>query len=142
MTAPIPLGDPAPTLFSRIGEENLRRLLWNFYARIMNDAELAPVFESKLGRFPKAAWPMHIMRLEGFWRAVTHGPSQYRGQPGPAHQGLGVGPTHFDRWLALWEQTLGEELPPEEARAMLELARRMRVSLERFALASSQGETA
>ena len=134
MTASPPLN--TSPLFDRIGDGALRRLLWAFYARVMDDETLAPVFRQKLGPFPGAGWPLHIRRLEGFWRAVTHGPSAYRGQPGPAHRGLGIGPAHFDRWLALWELTLTEELPPAEAQAMLQLAQRMRVSLERFARSS------
>lgn len=120
-------------LFGRVGEEALRRVLWRFYARVMADDLLSAVFQHKLGPFPKAAWPMHIMRLEGFWRAVMQGPSEYRGQPGPAHRGLGISAEHFERWLMLWEQTLQEELPVTEAGEMLTLARKMRPSLERFA---------
>ena len=127
-------GSQSPTLFGRIGEQALRRVLWAFYARVMEDPELSPVFRQKIGPFPGAGWPLHIRRLEGFWRAVTHGPSAYRGQPGPAHRGLGIGAAHFDRWLGLWDSTLAGHLPPAEAQAMLDLARRMRVSLERFAV--------
>lgn len=137
MTAPTSLSDPSTSLFGRIGEEKLRRLLWAFYTRVMADETLAPIFREKIGPFPRGGWPLHISRLEGFWRAVTHGPSEYRGQPGPAHRHLGIGPAHFERWLQLWELTLHEQLPPAEAQAMLELARRMRVSLERFALSGS-----
>lgn len=134
---PVPTPPPEPaSLFSRIGPEALRRLLWAFYASVMDDDMLAPVFRQTLGPFPGAGWPLHIARLEGFWRAVMHGPSVYRGQPGPVHGGLGIGPAHFDRWLTLWEQTLEQQLPPAEAEAMLGLARRMRPTLERFAVRS------
>lgn len=130
MTLPL---TPQDSLFARVGEENLRRLLWSFYARVTQDPDLGPVFTRKIGPFPRAGWPMHIARLEGFWRAVTGGPSAYRGQPGPAHGGLGIGPAHFGRWLALWEETLEQQLGPAEAAALLTLARRMRPNLERFA---------
>lgn len=122
------------SLFGRIGEERLRALLWAFYARVTQDEQLGPIFIRKIGPFPQAGWPVHIARLEGFWRAVTGGPSAYRGHPGPAHSGLGATDAHFGRWLELWEETLNEQLPPAEAQAMLTLARRMRVTLERFAL--------
>ncbi|WP_237725077.1 hypothetical protein [Deinococcus alpinitundrae] len=46
--------------------------------------------------------------------------------------GLGIAPEHFNRWLALWEETLREQLEPPEAEALLTLARRMRPNLERF----------
>ncbi|GAA4021061.1 hypothetical protein GCM10022631_38790 [Deinococcus rubellus] len=130
------------TLFSRIGEERLRALLWGFYAQVVKDELLGPIFRSRVGPFPGAGWPVHITRLEGFWRAVIGGPSTYRGQPGPAHTGLGAQAEHFDRWLALWKAALAEYLAPAEAQAMLALASRMRVTLQRFALAGaiSEGE--
>lgn len=128
---------PEDSLFARLGEERLRRVLWAFYAKATADDLLGPVF-ARIGPFPRGGWPLHIARLEGFWRAVTGGPSAYRGQPGPAHAGLGIGPAHFGRWLALWEQTLGEELPPAEAAALLGLAHRMHPNLERHALAVPQ----
>lgn len=128
-------GGASPTLFDRIGAEALRRVLWRFYARVMDDPELAPVFRRRIGPFPGAGWPLHIARLEGFWRAVTGGQSAYRGQPGPAHQGLGIGAAQFDRWLEVWGETLQAELPTAEAEEMRRLAGRMRVTLERFALA-------
>lgn len=137
MSAPLLLTGQGETLFSRIGEDRLRALLWGFYAEVMKDDLLAPVFRQRVGPFPGAGWPVHIARLEGFWRAVTGGPSAYRGQPGPAHSDLGAQPQHFDRWLALWETALAEHLNPPEAQAMLVMASRMRVSLQRFALAGA-----
>ncbi|TSA87651.1 group III truncated hemoglobin [Deinococcus detaillensis] len=129
VTAPIVAG----RLFDQIGEITLRRVLWLFYERVMQDELLAPVFRAKLGTFPKDGWPVHMTRLEGFWRATTGGPSTYRGQPGPAHQGHGLEAEHFERWLALWDKTLREQLDPPEAEALLKMASRMRVNLERFA---------
>jgi len=130
---------PENSLFAQVGEDRLRRVLWAFYARATRDEQLGPVFE-RIGPFPRGGWPVYIARLEGFWRAVTGGPSAYRGQPGPAHGSLGIGPAHFDRWLSLWEDTLREELPPTEAQALLHLARRMRPTLERFARASGKDD--
>lgn len=121
------------SLFARIGEEKLRALLWAFYAKVTADELLGPIFTAKIGPYPRAGWPVHIARLEGFWRAVLGGESAYRGQPGPAHRHLGATSTHFNRWLALWEATLAEHLDQPEAQALLALASRMRISLQRFA---------
>jgi hemoglobin len=104
-----------------LDDAELRALLWTFYAAVMQDGLLAPVFHAQLGPFPGAGWPVHIARLAGFWRAVTGGPSHYRGQPAAAHRNLGIGPEHFDRWLELWQDTLTQ----------LTLARRMRINLQR-----------
>lgn len=129
-----------PTVFERIGEENLRRLLWDFYGRICQDAELGPIFEGKIGPFPRAGWPFHIARIEGFWRSVTQGPSGYRGRPGPAHVGLGIESKHFDRWLELWAETLPVHMDEAEAAHLHTMASRMRINLERFAAMESLEE--
>lgn len=134
MTQPLPLLGGQPSLFERIGETRLRALLWEFYRRVCADEELGPIFEGKIGPFPAAGWPMHIARIDGFWRSVTHGPSAYRGQPGQAHMNLGIAPHHFDRWLDLWAQTLPEFMGEAEATSLLVTAQRMRPTLERFAV--------
>ncbi|MBZ9713591.1 group III truncated hemoglobin [Deinococcus multiflagellatus] len=123
---------PATSLFDQVGSERLRQVLWAFYARVTADETLGPVFTRRIGPFPQAGWSLHLARLEGFWRAVMGGPGAYRGRPGPAHSGLGIEPAHFDRWLALWDATLRDLLPPPEASALLALAQRMRPNLERF----------
>lgn len=134
MTRPVPLMGGQPTLFERISAESLRALLWEFYRRVCQDEQLGPVFEGKIGPFPGAGWPMHIARIDGFWRSVTHGPSAYRGQPGRAHMNLGIQPQHFDRWLAIWAQTLPEFMGETESASLLNMAQRMRPTLERFAV--------
>lgn len=126
--------DQQDTLFARIGEERMRRTLWAFYARVVQDDLLGPVFVGKIGPFPKGGWPIHMLRLEGFWRAVLGAESAYKGQPGPAHMGLGADERHFERWLQLWAETLNEHLEPPEAETLVMLASRMRVNLQRFAL--------
>ncbi len=126
-------GLPPSSVYGRLGPDTLRRLLRLFYAQVMKDELLAPVFQAQLGTFPKDGWPVHLQRLEAFWRAVTGGPSLYRGRPGTARQGLGIGLAHFERWLWLWEQTLRTELPLAEAQTLLTMAQRMRVNLERAA---------
>lgn len=135
MTLPL---TPETSVFARMGEERLRRTLWAFYAKVVQDELLGPVFVGKIGSFPNAGWPVHLLRLEGFWRAVLGAESAYKGQPGPAHMGLGADERHFNRWLALWAETLHEQLDPPEAETLLMLAGRMRVNLQRFALKGTE----
>ncbi|WP_019011766.1 group III truncated hemoglobin [Deinococcus aquatilis] len=125
-------GPPPP--HELVDDGQFQALLWAFYAKVMQDELLAPVFRTKLGPFPGAGWPVHIARLASFWRAVTGGPSHYRGQPGSAHRNLDIGTEHFDHWLHLWQETLTERLPPHQAHRLLTLARRMRTNLQRAAL--------
>lgn len=121
---------------AQIGEEAFRRLLWDFYSRVVQDDLLGPVFTKQVGPFPRGGWPVHMVRIESFWRAVLGGESNYTGQPGQAHIGLGISAAHFDRWLALWQQTLGEHLNEQQAAELYGRAARMRVYLERVAVGS------
>lgn len=116
----------------QIGEDVFRGTLWDFYGRVVADELLGPVFTAKIGPFPRGGWPIHMVRIESFWRAVLGGESSYHGQPGPAHRGLNITPPHFDRWLSLWKETLTDHLTPEQAEQLYLRASRMRVHLERF----------
>ncbi|GGO29976.1 group III truncated hemoglobin [Deinococcus humi] len=121
------------TLYDRVGDERLRVLLYAFYRRAAQHPELGPVFTRVLGPFPRAGWPVHLLRIEGFWRTVMGGAGAYRGAPGPAHQSLGIDASHFEAWLHLWREALNETLPSPDAEAVYQLAARMRVNLQRVA---------
>nr|WP_157460328.1 group III truncated hemoglobin [Deinococcus arboris] len=125
-------------MYDRIGDVRLRVLLRTFYGRVAEHPELSAIFSQALGPYPQGGWPLHLLRLEGFWRAVTLGPSAYRSSLPAAHQHLGLTPAHFDAWLHLWRGAVDEVLPAPEADAMYRLAARMRVKLER--VAASDGE--
>ena len=59
--------------------------------------------------------------------------------PMAAHLPLGVGPTHFARWLALFEATARAECTPAGAEHLIERARRIARSLE-MGMAVQRGE--
>jgi truncated hemoglobin YjbI len=54
---------------------------------------------------------------------------------------LSIEPMHFDRWLALFEQTVSEVCPPAAGTVFMEKARRLADSFE-IALAGRRGEIA
>lgn len=116
------------------GSQTLQLIVRDFYRKAVQDPLLGPVFTRVIGPHPGAGWPVHLARLDGFWRAVTGGPHSYRGQPGLAHMGLGLTPTHFERWLELWDETAREHLPPEQAQALLVAAQRMATNMQRMAI--------
>jgi hemoglobin len=55
---------------------------------------------------------------------------RYHGSPMTKHLPLPVDATHFDRWLALFEETAGEVCPPAAEAHFVERARRIAESLE------------
>lgn len=121
---------PTPHTDTAFGEAALpdaaaiARLVHAFYERARVDALLGPVFEAAVDD-----WPAHMDILVRFWSSVLLRAGTYRGNPMAQHQPLALGEEHFARWLALWEQTAHEVLPPGQARHVSEMAQRIGRSL-------------
>jgi hemoglobin len=116
-----------------IDEAMIEALVRKFYARVRQDALLAPIFESRV-----ADWSAHIEKLCVFWSSVALMTGRYHGQPMQAHADLPVDGEHFDRWLTLFEQTAIELCPPAAAAHFVERSRRIADSLE-MGIATRQG---
>jgi hemoglobin len=108
-----------------IDEGMIERLIRAFYVRVRQDAILAPVFESRI-----ADWEPHLERMFAFWSSLTLMTGRYHGQPMAKHLALPVDAIHFDRWLALFDQTARELCPPAAAERFVERAHRVAESLE------------
>lgn len=99
-----------------IDEALISRLVDTFYARIRRDAALQPIFDAAIGD----RWDEHLPRMKAFWSSVALNTGRYSGKPVPAHRKLtGVDPWHFDLWLALFEETLADIAPNDEAATYL-----------------------
>lgn len=94
-------GAPLP---ERISEELIAALVDTFYARVRQDPLIGPVFLEKLGD----DWDAHLAKLRDFWSSVTLMSGRYRGKPHQVHMPLPLETQHFERWLALFEQTVTE----------------------------------
>jgi hemoglobin len=105
----------------------LRELLDRFYARVREDADLAPIFNAAIDD-----WPEHLERLSDFWSSVMLATGRYKGNPMARHMPHAelITPAMFTRWLALWEMTTNEMAPPDIALLMQAKARRIGASLE------------
>lgn len=80
-------------------------LVDQFYAHVRLDPMLGPIFNGEIGD----GWDEHLETLKSFWRSVMLQEGSYSGRPMPIHMKLkGLTPEHFQRWLSLFEQTLGE----------------------------------
>lgn len=111
----------------------IQRLVAAFYARVRQDALLGPVFGAHV-----ADWDAHLARMCSFWASVALMSGTYHGNPMGRHLGLPVDARHFDRWLALFEETAAEVCPPPAAGHFIERARRIAQSLE-LGIASVRG---
>jgi len=116
-----------------ITEAMIERLVRAFYAKVRTDAVLAPVFEARI-----PDWEPHLEQMCAFWSSVALMTGRYHGTPMVKHMPLPVDAGHFDRWLALFEQTAREICPGEAEAHFVELARRIAASLE-LGIANGQG---
>ncbi len=110
-----------------------RRLVTTFYARAREDVLLGPVFGARI-----TDWDAHLTRMCSFWDSVALMSGTYHGNPMGRHLGLPIDALHFDRWLALFEETAAEVCPPAAADHFIERARRIAQSLE-LGIASVRG---
>jgi hemoglobin len=93
-----------------IDEPMIERVVCTFYERARRDALIGPIFESKIHD-----WEGHIAQLCAFWSSVALLSGRYHGQPMVAHLPLPIDTPEFDRWLALFAETVSDVCPPPAA---------------------------
>lgn len=101
--------------------EQINRVVTRFYAAIRKDVTLGPIFARHV-----TDWPAHEDKIARFWRNAILLDHQYDGNAMQVHLHAGnVKSAHFPTWLALFDQILVKELPPDSARAWSALAHRI-----------------
>lgn len=115
-------------LFDRVTEESIRRLVDEFYSKVRQDAQLAPIFDQAIGA---EGWPAHLAKMYDFWSSVMLTTGRYKGNPMAAHMAVeGIAEPLFARWLALFEATAGELFAPALAASFRLKAQRIAESLK------------
>ena len=113
---------PVPTTDIRT-QEDIQHLIEAFYAQVRADALLGPVFASRIS---DGHWPEHLDTMTRFWTAALLAQAAgYRGNPGAKHLYLPIEQAHFERWLALFGQTVDERHTGHNATEMKLRARKM-----------------
>jgi hemoglobin len=115
-----------------LNEAVLERLVREFYGAAREDALLGPVFARVTD------WEAHIAQISAFWSSVALMTGRYHGQPMAAHLPLELEPAHFERWLALFEETARGICAPAAVDWLMERARRIAKSL-RFGIQAQRG---
>lgn len=111
----------------QLSEQDLAKLIPEFYARVRADPVLGPVFNRAI-----ADWDEHLEKLQAFWSSIMLTSGRYKGQPMVAHlrhEGA-MTKANFDRWLALWRRTTGDLLDPGIAAVLQAKAARIAESLQ------------
>lgn len=101
-------------------EGEIRRLVVEFYETARGDGLIGPVFDGHV-----ADWDAHFDTMCDFWSSAVLKTGRYSGRPAAAHFGLGLTEQHFERWLAIWEQTAERELGGAKAAPFIAMGRRM-----------------
>ena len=84
------------------GMDDIRLMVDDFYGKVREDALLGPIFDGVI----RDRWPEHLDKMYRFWETVLLGERSYMGSPFHPHASLPVHQAHFDRWLALFHETI------------------------------------
>jgi len=106
-------------------DEEIARLVDEFYARVRQDDRLGPIFEAHVDD-----WDHHLSKLTDFWSSILRGTRRYSGTPMTRHAALPeLDETLFARWLELFGQTAREQDNAAMAERAQIMARRIAQSL-------------
>ena len=88
--------------------KDIELLVDRFYARVQQDALLAPVFSH-------VDWPHHLPNMYNYWSSMLLCDQSYRGKPLQKHLPLPIDPRHFQQWLKLFKATVDENFAGPKA---------------------------
>lgn len=117
-----------------VTDAGIADLIATFYGRAREDELIGPIFNRAVDD-----WPEHIAQITDFWSSIMLRTGRYSGRPLNPHLRLPLEDAHFDRWLALFEQTATELFNDEIAHEFMIRARRIADNFE-MAIGSMRGE--
>lgn len=86
--------------------EDIELLVNEFYAKVQKDELIGYIFED----VAKVNWQEHLPKMYDFWETILFTVPKYRGNPMHAHKRVDemerIEKVHFDRWVALFVETL------------------------------------
>jgi len=84
-------------------QDDIKTVVDSFYAKVVKDPLLAPIFEKEIH-----SWDAHLPRMYSFWGTLLIGEMSYRGSPYSFHAHLPIDKSHFDQWVALFCEAVDE----------------------------------
>lgn len=115
-----------------LDEPLLERVVRAFYGAARQDPVIGHLFDDVQD------WEAHIARITAFWSSVALMSGRYHGNPMAPHLKLPLEPSHFARWLTLFEQTVCDLCSEAGGDLLLEKARRIAQSLQ-FGVEAKRG---
>ena len=112
---------------ARIDDDGIRLLVERFYAKVLADPLLGPIFQRAIA---SEAWPKHLQTMFDFWSSVMLTSGRYKGNPLAVHGRVdGIAPELFETWLALFYETADELFYEPHAAEFREKAERIARSI-------------
>ena len=119
-----------------VTEQMIHDLVHGFYAKIRTDPALGPIFNRVIGE----TWDEHLIKMCDFWSSVLLMTGRFKGAPMVAHARIAdIRPTHFARWLHLFQETAKQVCPPDAAALFIAKSEMIAQSLQ-LGIAASRGE--
>ena len=106
-------------------EEEITRLVHEFYAKVRRDEVLGPIFNTQV-----EDWDHHLAKLADFWSSVLLRTGRFTGAPMPKHAALpGLSADLFHRWLALFREAASAQPNQALGQSAYAMAQRIAQSL-------------
>lgn len=83
---------------------DIKAMVDTFYAKVQLDPLLSPIFNDEA----KVDWIHHLPIMYRFWEMILFRSGDYEGNPFMKHVPLPIKADHFQRWLALFQETIDE----------------------------------
>ena len=101
-------------LANEITKENIEKMVYLFYIKVLKDDIVGPFFIAKLGDDMKSDyWKPHLELLTNFWASMVLGDGSYTGNPFMPHTQLGeLSREVFEQWLELFFKTIDQVYAP------------------------------
>jgi hemoglobin len=124
-----------PGVAAGVTEQMIHDMVHGFYGKIRADPALGPIFNRVVGD-----WDEHLAKMCDFWSSVLLMTGRFKGTPMAAHARISdIRPTHFARWLHVFQQTAAEVCPPQAATLFVAKSEMIAQSLQ-LGIAASRGE--
>jgi len=96
-------------------KKDVKHLVDEFYKKVLRDENIGFIFTETVA----FVWEKHIPKMYDFWDSILFDKATYKGNPMLKHMALNekieLTDERFDRWLALWKQTIESNFKGEIA---------------------------
>ena len=121
-------------LHNQVGDldsrEKIARLIDSFYARVLRDERLAPIFLD----VAKIDLAVHLPLIRSYWEKLLLGDKSYQRHTMNIHRAVharrGLQPQDFERWLSLFSATVDELYSGPGAQRAQQLAAHIAANME------------